>query len=178
MHWRPKILIKIPGPHYLHLLLLLCYRNSMTILLSGSVKWFHSLEWNFVHCSPDNRTVELPVWPQSFLQIPGMLSSQWMSWIAHGSKRKDIPVLQLVQSIHIKPAHQAQAALFCSEWTPSKFPGREQQGNWTCPKEAIDPHAEGRFNGGSGITLLHANAGAFSPGYSCWLSNLSHRADT
>lgn len=41
------------------------------------------------------------------------------------------------------------AALLCVEWTPSSFPHWEQEGNWTCPKEAIDPRAEGRFNGGT-----------------------------
>lgn len=126
--------IESPGSHYLHLFLKLCYRNGLNIILTGSLKLFYWLKWNFAAaCLTTNQLNSLDGHKVSF-RYPGCSGSLWTSWIIHRSKWKHTTVLQLLQDIHIKlKSPNILAALFCIKWTSSRFPCRVQEGNWTCP---------------------------------------------
>lgn len=117
--------VKSPGSHYLHLFFLLCYRNGLNVVLTGSLKLFYWLKWNFATARfITNQLNSLDGHKVSF-RYPGCSCSLWTSWIIHRSKWKHTTVLQLLQYIHIKIiSPNILAALFCPKWNSSRFPYR------------------------------------------------------
>lgn len=72
------------------------------------------------------------------------------------------PSPQLVQSIHIQPS---PPSLILHGVNSESISMSEQQGNWTRPNQAMDPHTctGGDLMEERVITLLHANDGTFPP---------------